>query len=162
MGLKSNMALVLGGTLSGFSSSSFRLTNGSYNGSAFSPKLYTSGWAGGSVARISTYKIAKIGQIVGLATFAVSSTLDGIGLYNYYNNPTSSNIVSPEKAAFNTMLGYASYSNPYFGIPYGLSELFIPGGFNTVIGSGIEIHKFQNSMSRQYKWYPNYSTITQY
>lgn len=151
MGLKSNMALVLGGTLSSFSSSSFRLTNGSYNGSAFSPKLYTSGWAGGSVARISTYKIAKIGQIVGLATFAVSSTLDGIGLYNYYNNPTSSNIVSPEKAAFSTMLGYASYSNPYFCILYALSELFIPGGFNTIIGSGIEILKFQNSMSRQYR-----------
>jgi RHS repeat-associated protein len=162
IGSRISTSLGLGGTLSGFSSASFRLTNGAYNGSILSPKLYSSGWAGGSVARISTYKLAQAGKVLSGATFVASSVIDGIGLYNYYQNPTASNVVTPEKAGLNLMYGYAAYVNPYFGVPYALTELFVPGGMNAVIAAGMEVHQFHNEMSRKYWYYPNYSTITQH
>jgi len=50
------------GTLDG----SFRISNGSKG--MFSPKYYSSGWKGGSRARISTYSAAKVG--IGISTGA--------------------------------------------------------------------------------------------
>src|SRR5690606_40611520 len=50
------------GTALEYTPGSFRLTNGAYNGDVFSPKFYASGWKGGSVARIKTYNLAKIGK----------------------------------------------------------------------------------------------------
>ncbi len=44
---------------------SFRITNGSYNGNAFSPRYYGSGWKGGSVARIKTYQLGTAGRTIG-------------------------------------------------------------------------------------------------
>lgn len=38
----------------------FRVTNGAYNSSRFSPKMYPSGWIGGSAARITTYKVSSL------------------------------------------------------------------------------------------------------
>src|SRR5690606_1014807 len=59
---------------------SFRVTNGAYNGNVFSPKYYASGWTGGSVARINTYNIAKIGKGLGQATFGAGILIDAYGL----------------------------------------------------------------------------------
>ncbi len=53
------------GTAFEFTPGSFRLGNGAYNGNVFSPKYYPSGWTGGSIARIRTYNIAKIGKGLG-------------------------------------------------------------------------------------------------
>jgi LysM repeat protein len=58
---------------------SFRLTNGAYNGSEFSPKFYETGWEGGSVARITTYNIAEWGGRIGKGSIIISV---GFGLYN--------------------------------------------------------------------------------
>ena len=44
------------------SKSTFRITNGTKNGNKISFKMYESGWAGGSRAKIKTYKIAPIAK----------------------------------------------------------------------------------------------------
>jgi len=49
----------LAGDIAGYSTASFRLTNGAYNGSEFSPRLYGSGWGGGSRAQITTYSASN-------------------------------------------------------------------------------------------------------
>jgi RHS repeat-associated protein len=61
---------------------SFRLTNGSYNGSQVSLKYYNSGWKGGSSAGISTYSATEWGGRVAKGSIIVSV---GFGAYNIYN-----------------------------------------------------------------------------
>ncbi len=51
---------------------SFRVTNGEYNGNKLSPKIYKSGWNGGSRAKIKTYKVAKAGKVLGKGATGVS------------------------------------------------------------------------------------------
>ena len=41
---------------------SLRITDGAYNGSNFSPKLYGTGWGGGSTAQITTYQLTKYAE----------------------------------------------------------------------------------------------------
>ena len=74
----------IGGMGSGFgySSSSFRLTNGAYNGSEFSFKYYSSGWNGGSRAAISTYEVAGLGEGVAKGALVVGVVLGGVKIYN--------------------------------------------------------------------------------
>jgi len=43
----------------------FRLTNGGYNGNKLSLKHYSSGWRGGSVAKIKTHSMLKWGRAIG-------------------------------------------------------------------------------------------------
>ncbi|MDR1003802.1 MAG: DUF6443 domain-containing protein [Prevotellaceae bacterium] len=160
--LKANSVMGLVGTIASFSDASLRFTNGVKNGSQFSPKWYASGWTGGSKAQITTYQMSKIGKVIGGVAFGASILYDGIGIWNYYNNPNSSNVTHPMKAGFNAMLGSAAYSNPYFAVLYGVTEVFVPGGINTVIQSSMEVHRYHNSMSEKYWWYPNYSVITQF
>lgn len=40
-----------------------RLTNGEYNGNKLSPKVYKSGWKGGSRAKIKTYELKPLGKV---------------------------------------------------------------------------------------------------
>ncbi|PTT24023.1 hypothetical protein DBR28_18655 [Chryseobacterium sp. HMWF028] len=115
----------------GNTAGSFRLTNGAYNGSAWSPKYYSSAWRGGSRAKISTYNISRIGGILGKASFVAGLTMDGIGVYNYYNNPSSDNKVHPAKAGLNTTMGAYGLTGAgtipallYFGV-----DAFYPGGW---------------------------------
>lgn len=49
--------------------------------------------------------------------------------------------VTPERAGVNLTLGLTGYFIPAFGIPYALTETFVPGGFDSVIASGMEVHK---------------------
>ncbi len=58
---------------------SFRLTNGVYNGSKFSLYHYSSGWGGGSVARIKTYNMKFYGGILSKLSYI------GTGLLGAYN-----------------------------------------------------------------------------
>src|SRR5690606_7652995 len=100
---------------------SFRVTNGAYNGNVFSPKYYASGWTGGSVARINTYNIAKIGKGLGQATFGAGILIDAYGL--------STGQTTWGKAGLNTgMSVYGMYVNPITGALYGGLEAFYPGG----------------------------------
>lgn len=70
--------------------------------------------------------------------------------------------VTPMGFGINAMFGYVAYKNPYLGVPYALTELFVPGEMNAVIAAGMEVHQFHNEMNRKYWYYPNYSTITQH
>ncbi|WP_430406831.1 hypothetical protein [Fluviicola sp.] len=112
------------------SASSFRLTNGVANGSKFSPKVYGSGWTGGSRANISTYKTAGLGGLLSKATFGLGVILDGVGVINYYTEGADSpNAVHPVKAAVNTGFGaFALELNPITGIVYtGIDALYLGG-----------------------------------
>ncbi|SDM14510.1 hypothetical protein SAMN05216273_11486 [Chryseobacterium taihuense] len=109
---------------------SFRITNGDYNGSSFSPKYYQSAWTGGSRARITTYNISKIGGFVGKASFGAAVVMDGVGVYNYYRNPDSNNKIHPAKFGVNTAIGlYSLKINPAAGIIYFGIDAFYPGGW---------------------------------
>ena len=61
---------------------SIRFTNGVYNGSRFSLRHYASGWSGGSVARIKTYKLSVYGSTLG--RYSTIGTM-GLGVYNMYS-----------------------------------------------------------------------------
>lgn len=104
------------------SSSSFRITNGAYNGNSFSFKRYPSGWKGGSIARITTYNIRSIGGFLGRASFVTGLSMDIIGVAN--------GSVSIEKAGFNTTMGlYGLKFNPVAGSLYFFVDAFYPGGW---------------------------------
>ncbi|WP_278844513.1 hypothetical protein, partial [Hoylesella timonensis] len=46
----------------------------------FSPKVYPSGWGGGSRARIKTYKITHIAKNVGRKVFIIGVVTDAAGV----------------------------------------------------------------------------------
>ena len=86
---------------------SFRLTNGAYNGSKWSPKYYSSGWTGGSRARITTYNIGRVGKLIGRISVGFGTAMDMRGMLIYKDNPNSPNAVHPGKAGFNA--GMSAY-----------------------------------------------------
>lgn len=59
------------GDIASMSNSTFRLTSGA-NGT-FSPKVYGSGWKGGSAARITTYGLSKVGSAVSFGSGVVTT-----------------------------------------------------------------------------------------
>ncbi|PZR20479.1 MAG: hypothetical protein DI535_29900 [Citrobacter freundii] len=102
---------------------SFRLTNGAYNGSAWSPRYYGSGWTGGSRARISTYNIGKIGKYAGFAGFVVGT---GVDFYAWTEGKTSGG-----KVGVNAAIGLYGFT-PVGVIPaalYSGIDNFYPGGW---------------------------------
>jgi RHS repeat-associated protein len=96
--------------------------------------LYTPGAAGRVFygnQYVSTFGLSKIGTAIGRGSFAAGVIMDGVGMYNYYQNPTSSHVVSPAKMGLNATIGYigleggppgAILSGIYF-----LGDAFIPG-----------------------------------
>lgn len=112
-----------------YSSSTFRLTNGLYNGNQFSPKIYKSGWIGGSRANIKTYSFLKLGRSVGKFTLIAGFAIDGVGVYNYYYNSNSVNIVSPKKGALNTGMAIVGIWSAPASITYFAIDNFHPGGW---------------------------------
>jgi hypothetical protein len=139
---------VLAGAVENLSGNASLGTNG---------KIYSSGWNGNQY--VSTAKAAKVGKILGGATFVIGTGLDAIGVYNYYtkgaNNP---NAVSPAKAGTNLGIGAWGMINPatavgaalYYGV-----DTFYPGGFNgamqqnssliqqnqAILGSGFNLYR---------------------
>lgn len=79
---------------------------------------------------VKTYSIAKAASRLGYVAAGIGFVMDGIGVWNYYQNPNSSNAVHPSKAGVNTgMSVYGLFVNPaasmlYFGI-----DAFYPGGW---------------------------------
>ncbi|KQT28491.1 hypothetical protein ASG22_20020 [Chryseobacterium sp. Leaf405] len=78
-----------------------------------------------------TSSLAKWGGIAGKVSFGVGVFMDGIGVYNYYNNPNSKNKVHPGKAGLNTTIGAYGLTGAgtipailYFGV-----DAFYPGGW---------------------------------
>lgn len=117
------------------SRSTFRLTNGVNNGSAFSPKLYKPslitgrGWGGGSRAAITTYKGSNFAKVGGTVLTGVGIGFDAIGVIKYYQGVQEGlnaffNPVHPGKAALNTGVAvYGLWFNPAVGITLtGLNE----------------------------------------
>lgn len=75
-------------------------------------------------------KGAYIGKALGSATLVAGTAMDGVGVINYYDNPSSSNAVHPAKAALNLGVGiYGMKVNPFFGALYGGAEALHPNGF---------------------------------
>ncbi|WP_159479090.1 hypothetical protein [Chryseobacterium sp. 18068] len=160
-GGQANWFFASGAALTEASRGSFRLTNGAYNGSIFSPKYYQSAWTGGSRARITTYNISKIGSIAGKASFGAGVIMDGIGVYNYKNNPNSPNTVHPAKAGLNTTIGAigvwggppgAILSTVYFGV-----DGFYPGGWNGALQmNGSLTQQNQAILGQEFNLYRDY------
>lgn len=101
----------------------------------FSPKLYPSGWRGGSRVRIKTYKITTLAKGIGRKVFFIGVLVDGIGLAN--------GSISLQKALLNTGISaVATFGGPIgltIGLIYwGLDSL---GAFDRGYGSGIETNR---------------------
>ena len=65
----------------------FRLTNGAYNGSQFSFKSYKSGWTGYGTARITTYRVSELGEVISESGGAASTFLAYSLIYNGTADP---------------------------------------------------------------------------
>ena len=101
----------------------------------FSPKLYPSGWRGGSRALIKTYKVTTLAKGIGRKVFFIGVLVDGIGLVN--------GSISPQKALLNTGISaVATFGGPIglaIGLIYwGLDSL---GAFDRGYGPGIETNR---------------------
>lgn len=79
-------------------------------------------------------KAAPVAEAIGKFSFGLGMAMDGIGVWNYAQNRTSSNAVHPAKAGLNTTIGAigvwggppgAVISISYFGI-----DAFYPGGWD--------------------------------
>ena len=89
------------------------------------------GKAAATEASLPISSVAKWGGIAGKASFWGGVAMDGIGVYNYYNNPNSPNAVHPAKAGLNTTMGaYGTWVNPAAGILYFGIDAFYPGGWD--------------------------------
>ncbi len=115
--------------------STFRLTAG--KGQKFSPKVYNSGWRGGSRARITTYKFSKVGNFLSKAGFGLGLAQDTYGLYNYLADSEEGYKVSPIKFSTNTAVGLYGLTGSIGGITaspiYFGFEAFYPGGMSQAL-----------------------------
>ena len=144
-----NIAVNISGSFCSFlsmSNGTVRLTAGTYNQNIFKPKYYPSGWRGGSLAGIKTYKLAPVGEALGVAGLA----------WSYYSNyeQARNGTKMKEAAAFDGTMNTIAFINPTFGIPYGLSEAFLPGGFRAVVEAYAETQAHYQHMSEKYWWCP--------
>ncbi|NGF77079.1 RHS repeat-associated core domain-containing protein [Fluviicola sp. SGL-29] len=140
------------------SSASFRLTNGLYNGSKFSPKWYESGWSGGSKARITTYKVGSTAGLLGRISFGFGVAMDIRGMMIYKDNPNSPDAVHPAKAAVNTGFGAMGLSvNPLAAIMYFGVDAFYPGGWTGNSKHEGAIRKMAGLTERNREIVPNFN-----
>lgn len=72
--------------------------------------------------------VGRWGGILGKASFGVGVGMDAIGVFNYLDNPNSSNAVHPAKAGLNTAMGYifGLKFNPIAGALYFGVDAFYP------------------------------------
>ena len=81
---------------------------------------------------VSTFGLSKIGTGLGYLGAGAGLVFDGIGVYNYYQNPNDPSAVSPAKASLNTgMAAYGLWGGPgglTLSLGYGALEAFYPGG----------------------------------
>ncbi len=101
----------------------FRLTNGTYNGSELSFKYYSNGWEGGSVADITTYSVSKMGGYLSLGASVVGTASSYAQLYK-----GTGGIMTMPDATIGT-IGLANSLAPYMG-----------GSAIPVVGEGVAIY----------------------
>ena len=78
--------------------------------------------------------MANVGGLLAKGSFFVGFFIDAACVYNYYNNPNSSNVVNPGKAILNTGVGaYGIWVNPVAGAIYFGVEAFYPGGIKGMV-----------------------------
>ncbi len=99
---------VVGDAMS-MSNSTFRLTGGA--NWAFSPKIYSSGWKGGSPAKITTYSLSKVGS--GVST---GGNLVGTGIAYYQIADGSAQPITYVDAGLGTMGIIASGASYFYGV----------------------------------------------
>lgn len=101
-----------------------------------------------------TAKWAKIGSRT-LGGFSVG--LDGVGLYNYYNNPSSSYTISPGRFGANstaaTLMTFGGPPGWITGGVYYIGELAIPGGWSEATAAGSR-NVQNNSIILGERWNP--------
>ena len=135
---KANWALATGGSALENTEGSFRLGTTKLG---FSPKYYGNGWGGNPYTE--TFNIAKVGRGLGYGAFGLGIAMDGVGVYNYYYNSDSSNVVSPAKAGLNTGMGaWGLLGGPYGVLVssiYSLIEAFHPGGVEGMMDSAAKM-----------------------
>ena len=95
--------------------------------------------------------VGSLGKGLGAMGTGISIGRDLIGYYNYRTGTEGSRQVSGNQFVMNSVLNMGAYSNAYFGIPYGLTELLYPGGFNQAMidRAGLEGER-RSTMGRWY------------
>ena len=128
----------IGGFASGldYSSASYRLTNGTYNGSEFSFKYYSSGWKGGSVAGISTYEVAGFGRGLARGSIVIGVVLGGINVYEGYEKDGGSYGTNAQQATGNAVGGLiGGWAGAETGAAFGAGVGAWFGGVGAVPGA---------------------------
>ncbi|WP_228388332.1 RHS repeat-associated core domain-containing protein, partial [Chryseobacterium sp. CBo1] len=113
-------------------------------------KLYTATQTGRVFhgnQHVKTYSISKFGTKLGYVAAGAGLVMDGIGVYNYTQNPNAPDAVTPTKAATNTgMSAWGILGGPYgvmVSAAYGGMEAIYPGG---VEGAMNDNTKFQSEL----------------
>ncbi|WP_316820506.1 hypothetical protein [Pedobacter gandavensis] len=136
----------LAGDIGGYSTASFRLTNGAYNGSEFSPRVYGSGWGGGSRAQITTYGVSNLARGISFGAGVV-----GTGLSYYQIASGRAQPITYVDAGVGTVGVMTSVAGYYTGaqIPY-------VGEFVMIYGTGRLLWDVSSSLGGSYgpsKWF---------
>ncbi|HWY98808.1 MAG TPA: kelch repeat-containing protein [Bacteroidia bacterium] len=101
----------------------------------------------------SAIKVARAGEIIGHVSLWGSTFVDGIGVWNFYNNPNASFVVSPAKGATNLGVGlYGLAAGPpgwVMSTGYFIFMALPPEQQRAVIEGEIEIMRERNSLIRQ-------------
>ena len=100
--------------------SSIKLYRPNANGNIFIKNQY-----------VKTIGLSRVGTLLGYGSYGLGLVMDVRGVYNYYDNPNSSNVVHPAKAGLNTVMSTYGLTGAgtipallYFGV-----DAFYPGGW---------------------------------
>jgi len=128
-------AVGLAGDIGSYSTASFRLTNGAYNGSSFSLRFYGSGWGGGSTAQITTYSLSNLGGGVSFGAGVIGTGLSYYQIANGGAEPMTYVDAGVGTAGIMTSVAgyYTGAQIPYVGeavMVYGKGRLIWDVGFS--------------------------------
>ncbi|MFP3834161.1 DUF6443 domain-containing protein [Chryseobacterium sp. SIMBA_028] len=165
-GGQANWAFGTGATLSGFkgvlnsdqmySQGIRRGLSGNYQLTGRNLSLF--GKSAMTDATVPISKFGKWGGIAGKASFFAGVAMDGVGVYNYTQNPNSPNAVHPAKAGLNTTMGAigvwggppgAVVSAAYFGI-----DAFYPGGWAGAAADQDRLYQENKAINPDYQMFP--------
>jgi RHS repeat-associated protein len=108
---------------------------------------------------VTTYSLRGIGEIAGKASFGFGVVLDGFGVYNYYQDPNSSNIVHPGKMGLNTTMGalgvWGGASGAIVSIMYGAIDQFYPGGWEGAASDQDRLYQENRAINPNYQYFPH-------
>lgn len=109
-------------------------------------------------ATIPHSKVAKLGSKLGGVSFGIGTGLDLYGMYEYTENPNSSNAVHPVKGTINIGAGaYGVWGGPVgatVGIIYGGVDAFYPGGWPQAMEDNYKREKEIQKIVPDFKLFP--------